>query len=260
VSWRSPERFAPFFRRIHIVVDGAPPEWLDTAAPEIHIVGHPRSSRPAIGYPSSAPISSSVPVEDSGPDRAVLVLQRRHAPGGLLYRARLLRRAGPRGGPDAPGAHPHPAGPARSHLLPGPAEHRARNPEAPDPDAPSPLHDQETVGPDIVPEDSPGPPAAQHDGPRRSAVPARALAHLPGDLPEGAGPPGDVPVPPPPRLLDQFAYHYLASEILGTPSRWEKAPPRIGAARLQTVGLGASPIADRSSEPAPAPRAAASRR
>jgi stealth protein CR2/Stealth-like protein len=39
-SLRSLERYAPFFRRIHIVVDGAPPEWLDTSSPEIHIVGH----------------------------------------------------------------------------------------------------------------------------------------------------------------------------------------------------------------------------
>jgi stealth protein CR2/Stealth-like protein len=39
-SLHSLERYAPFFRRIHIVVDGAPPEWLDTSSPEIHIVAH----------------------------------------------------------------------------------------------------------------------------------------------------------------------------------------------------------------------------
>lgn len=61
MSWRSPERFAPFFRRIHIVVDGAPPEWLDTSAPEIHIVGH-REIFPA-GY--RLPVVSSNLIERS---------------------------------------------------------------------------------------------------------------------------------------------------------------------------------------------------
>jgi hypothetical protein len=39
-SLRSLERYAPFIRRIHLVVDGAPPQWLDTSSPEIHVVGH----------------------------------------------------------------------------------------------------------------------------------------------------------------------------------------------------------------------------
>src|SRR4026208_510938 len=39
-SLRSLGRYAPFIRRIHLVVDGAPPQWLDTSSPEIHVVGH----------------------------------------------------------------------------------------------------------------------------------------------------------------------------------------------------------------------------
>jgi hypothetical protein len=39
-SLRSLQRYAPFIRRIHIVVDGAPPDWLDTSSPEVQIVSH----------------------------------------------------------------------------------------------------------------------------------------------------------------------------------------------------------------------------
>jgi hypothetical protein len=58
-SLRSLERYAPFIRRIHIVVDGAPPEWLDTSSPDVHVVGH-REIFPD-GYP--LPVFSSIQIE-----------------------------------------------------------------------------------------------------------------------------------------------------------------------------------------------------
>src|SRR4026207_1453006 len=40
-SLRSLERYAPFIRRIHLVVDGAPPQWLHPPPPRHHPAGHP---------------------------------------------------------------------------------------------------------------------------------------------------------------------------------------------------------------------------
>lgn len=37
-SLRSLERHAPFIRRLHLVIDGAPPEWLDTASPGVRVL------------------------------------------------------------------------------------------------------------------------------------------------------------------------------------------------------------------------------
>lgn len=37
---RSLERYAPFIRRIHLVVDGMPPDWVRTEAPDIRVVTH----------------------------------------------------------------------------------------------------------------------------------------------------------------------------------------------------------------------------
>ncbi|MDE5814939.1 MAG: Stealth CR1 domain-containing protein, partial [Alistipes sp.] len=48
--FRSVERFAPWVRRIHFVTWGHLPQWLDTAAPRLHIVRHsdylPEAYRP----------------------------------------------------------------------------------------------------------------------------------------------------------------------------------------------------------------------
>ncbi len=38
-SLRSLERFAPFIRRVHLVIDGTPPAWLRTDAPDLRILG-----------------------------------------------------------------------------------------------------------------------------------------------------------------------------------------------------------------------------
>lgn len=39
-SLRSLERYAPFVRRIHLVIDGSPPEWLDTSASDVSVLSH----------------------------------------------------------------------------------------------------------------------------------------------------------------------------------------------------------------------------
>ncbi len=39
-SLRSIERFAPFFRRVFLVVDGAPPPWLKPNVPDLRVVDH----------------------------------------------------------------------------------------------------------------------------------------------------------------------------------------------------------------------------
>lgn len=39
-SLRSLARYAPFVRRVYLVIDGSPPDWLDPGAPNIHVIGH----------------------------------------------------------------------------------------------------------------------------------------------------------------------------------------------------------------------------
>ena len=39
-SLRSLEQYAPFVRRIHLVIDGSPPDWLDASASDVRILSH----------------------------------------------------------------------------------------------------------------------------------------------------------------------------------------------------------------------------
>src|SRR5262245_800591 len=324
-SLRSLERFAPFFRRIHIVVDGAPPEWLDTSAPEIHIVGH-REIFPA-AY--ALPVFCSNLIEAflwRIPDLAERYV---YFNGDML----LLGRCTERDFFDEQGR-----GVVR--MLPE-LIHAPRDPH--DRIYYQVLRNTErgirkrltlTHPPRFTTRKPWVPMLLRRILHRRLSL--NMVAHFAQPFQRALWPTcleifrKELALQAMSRFRHRkgfwlnFAYHYLArergmavfdyeprgmfigrrkafadpelykarlrtaeengikflclnddhdtsggdwdrfieeslSEILGTPSRWEKAPPRIGAPRLQTVGLGASPIADRSSEPAPAPRAAASR-
>jgi hypothetical protein len=39
-SLRSLDRYAGFIRRVYIVVDGSPPEWLETSSPDVQVISH----------------------------------------------------------------------------------------------------------------------------------------------------------------------------------------------------------------------------
>lgn len=58
-SLRSLERYAPFIRRLYLVIDGSPPDWLDTSASDVTIVSH-QDIFPD-GYP--LPVFSSSTIE-----------------------------------------------------------------------------------------------------------------------------------------------------------------------------------------------------
>jgi len=58
-SLRSLERYAPFVRRIHLVIDGSPPEWLDTGGSDVHVL----SSREIFPDDFPLPVFSSDLIE-----------------------------------------------------------------------------------------------------------------------------------------------------------------------------------------------------
>ena len=58
-SLRSLEAYAPFIRRVYLVVDGSPPEWLDTSAPDLRVISH----REIFPREISLPVFSSDSIE-----------------------------------------------------------------------------------------------------------------------------------------------------------------------------------------------------